>query len=243
VSSDALGVIYPHSSRVQRARPRPKTQQSRGLRPRVAYYGYRYYDPKTGRWPSRDPIEEKGGMNLYGMVGNGVVNRVDVLGLETSDLWEEILGESNSPSCCELPSGQHGPPAPYDSTTHCCKNGSVLDRKSEVDTGVDWCSIDGVDLYVIVVDIPWHRYLRLPSGKSIGGAGSNVTSPDIWGDDPSIPSSKHKCKDVKLSQCHDIAKFVSCLESTSTGTCPFGTCIDIANGLIEKCAKAAGPAK
>jgi len=24
------------------------------------YYGYRYYDPVIGRWPSRDPIEEKG---------------------------------------------------------------------------------------------------------------------------------------------------------------------------------------
>ncbi len=28
------------------------------------YYGYRYYDPVTGRWPSRDPIEERGGVNL-----------------------------------------------------------------------------------------------------------------------------------------------------------------------------------
>jgi hypothetical protein len=26
------------------------------------YYGYRYYDPKDGRWPSRDPIEERGGL-------------------------------------------------------------------------------------------------------------------------------------------------------------------------------------
>ncbi len=26
----------------------------------VACYGYRYYDPLTGRWPSRDPIEEIG---------------------------------------------------------------------------------------------------------------------------------------------------------------------------------------
>ena len=33
------------------------------------YYGYRYYDPLTGRWPSRDPIEEEGGVNLYGFVG------------------------------------------------------------------------------------------------------------------------------------------------------------------------------
>jgi RHS repeat-associated protein len=81
VSSDALGVIRSPLSRVQRARPRPKSQQSRGLRPCVAYYGYRYYDPKTGRWPSRDPIEELGGINLYGFVSNDGVNKLDVLGL------------------------------------------------------------------------------------------------------------------------------------------------------------------
>ncbi len=27
----------------------------------MAYYGYRYYDPQTGRWSSRDPINEIGG--------------------------------------------------------------------------------------------------------------------------------------------------------------------------------------
>ena len=47
---------------------------------RVADYGYRYYDPVTGRWPSRDPIEEMGGMNLYGFVGNNGVNWWDLLG-------------------------------------------------------------------------------------------------------------------------------------------------------------------
>jgi len=46
----------------------------------VAYYGYRYYDPVTGRWPSRDPIEEDGGVNLYGFVGNDGVDEVDILG-------------------------------------------------------------------------------------------------------------------------------------------------------------------
>jgi RHS repeat-associated protein len=44
------------------------------------YYGYRYYDPLTGRWPSRDPIEERGGVNLYGFVGNDGVNKWDYLG-------------------------------------------------------------------------------------------------------------------------------------------------------------------
>ena len=45
------------------------------------YYGHRYYDSMTGRWPSRDPIQEKGGMNLYGFVGNDAVNTNDYLGL------------------------------------------------------------------------------------------------------------------------------------------------------------------
>jgi RHS repeat-associated protein len=49
---------------------------------RVLYYGFRYYLPKLGRWPSRDPIGEKGGVNLYGFVGNNGVNRTDYLGLK-----------------------------------------------------------------------------------------------------------------------------------------------------------------
>jgi RHS repeat-associated protein len=44
------------------------------------YYGYRYYDPVTGRWPSRDPLGEYGGLNIYGFVNNDGVNQVDHLG-------------------------------------------------------------------------------------------------------------------------------------------------------------------
>jgi RHS repeat-associated protein len=47
------------------------------------YYGYRYYDPETGRWPSRDPIEERGGVNLYGFVENDGLNWLDYLGMGT----------------------------------------------------------------------------------------------------------------------------------------------------------------
>ncbi|MBC8009214.1 MAG: hypothetical protein H7067_03860, partial [Burkholderiales bacterium] len=45
------------------------------------YYGFRYYNPSTGRWLSRDPIEERGGLNLYGMVGNNPIGWIDILGL------------------------------------------------------------------------------------------------------------------------------------------------------------------
>ena len=44
------------------------------------YYGYRYLDPVTGRWPSRDPIEENGGLKLYGFIGNRILEDIDVLG-------------------------------------------------------------------------------------------------------------------------------------------------------------------
>lgn len=47
----------------------------------MSYYGYRFYSPELGRWPSRDPIEERGGLNLYGFIGNDPVNRWDKLGL------------------------------------------------------------------------------------------------------------------------------------------------------------------
>ena len=48
----------------------------------LVYYGYRYYHPAMGRWLSRDPIEEAGGVNLYGFCENGMMNRVDRLGLD-----------------------------------------------------------------------------------------------------------------------------------------------------------------
>ena len=43
-------------------------------------YGYRYYHPGLGRWTSRDPIGERGGLNLFAFVGNDGVNSVDLLG-------------------------------------------------------------------------------------------------------------------------------------------------------------------
>jgi RHS repeat-associated protein len=49
------------------------------------YYTYRWLDPLTGRWKSRDPIGEEGGMNLYGFVGNDGVNVWDYLGLKITD--------------------------------------------------------------------------------------------------------------------------------------------------------------
>ena len=73
----------------------------------VADYGYRYMDPLTGRWPSRDPIEENGGLNLFGFVGNDPESKWDNLGMQQfnpSNLgWTWAQGWENT---------ETGPPPP-----------------------------------------------------------------------------------------------------------------------------------
>jgi hypothetical protein len=41
----------------------------------------RWYSPNTGGWFSRDPIEEDGGPNLYGFLGNNPLGDFDALGM------------------------------------------------------------------------------------------------------------------------------------------------------------------
>jgi RHS repeat-associated protein len=52
----------------------------------LVYYGFRYYQPQTGRWLSRDPLGEEGGVNLYGFVSNNPVSLVDPLGQYEQDV-------------------------------------------------------------------------------------------------------------------------------------------------------------
>ena len=47
----------------------------------LLYYGYRFFDPKTGRWLSKDPIEESGSANLYEFSHNNGATYIDILGL------------------------------------------------------------------------------------------------------------------------------------------------------------------
>jgi len=44
------------------------------------YYIMRYYSPELMRWITRDPIGEKGGVNLYAMCGNNLISTFDILG-------------------------------------------------------------------------------------------------------------------------------------------------------------------
>ena len=60
-----------------------------------------HYDPNIGRWLSRDPIAENGGLNLYGFIGNNGINHIDILGLSLDEFnWEgpakEVKGGGGS---------------------------------------------------------------------------------------------------------------------------------------------------
>ena len=43
----------------------------------LVYFGYRFYVPHLGRWLNRDPLQEQGGINLYGYVHGDPLGYVD----------------------------------------------------------------------------------------------------------------------------------------------------------------------
>ena len=50
----------------------------------LVYYNYRHYSPALGRFLSRDPIQEQGGLNLYAILRNDTLMASDNLGLAKS---------------------------------------------------------------------------------------------------------------------------------------------------------------
>jgi RHS repeat-associated protein len=71
---------------------------------RLQERGHRFYSSEVGRWVNRDPIEERGGNNLFVYVSNSPGNDVDSLGLDT---WADVLSLKNqldekikNISCC-----------------------------------------------------------------------------------------------------------------------------------------------
>jgi RHS repeat-associated protein len=80
-------------------------------------YGYRYYHPQLGKWPSRDPIGERGGCNLYGFVGNDGTNRVDRLGLIPNiGLWDKDCCTNSTGGYCASAASFREKFNPFDST-------------------------------------------------------------------------------------------------------------------------------
>ena len=59
-------------------------------------YGYRFYSSSLGRWINRDPIRERGGVNLYEFFKNNLVNWADTNGLSPNRIGIPISGSGSS---------------------------------------------------------------------------------------------------------------------------------------------------
>jgi hypothetical protein len=95
------------TSSPRRSHPRPlRTPYPRST---YATSGLRFYFPEISRWLSRDPIGERGGVNLYGFVRNHPLGRVDILGLTGDFIMdfhdyfeEECCGEETFKEIAEM---------------------------------------------------------------------------------------------------------------------------------------------
>ena len=71
----------------------------------LCYYGRRFYDANRARWINREPIAERGGINLYGFVRNNPPTFFDKLGCLKWIITDEVFvppGTSKKTSTARL---------------------------------------------------------------------------------------------------------------------------------------------
>jgi hypothetical protein len=184
-------------------------------------------------WPARDPIEEDGGGNLYGFVGNDGVDKRDVLGLLD---WPWI-------SCC----GEGK--VKFNIFTECCRKGIVWGRGDKVKTGVKTCVVQAHTH--TFVD---HMWLETPFDglfSSIGVVAGPNGMKDVLMSEGVIDLTKtyvndpnKKCAEVELYPCNnDVEAFKDSIMRQILGYMtgdvrfiytPYHSCIQFVEEIISK---------
>jgi len=101
-------------------------------------YGFRWYEPETQRWFTRDPLGEWDGLNLYGFVGIDLVNGVDTYGLKPFDMFPDPNAAAK-----DAASYIHGHPWINDSGERCEVVAAVFKNKNgEYDYNIPWYDRD-----------------------------------------------------------------------------------------------------
>jgi len=216
-----------------------------------------FYNPSTGRWLSRDPIEERGGVNLHGFVRNRSVDFVDADGLVE---FPRIPTIPSFPWPNPQPPGKPRklPPAlpsigdivgglcpfkcggkAFNPFTQCCCHGKTVDKK-EVETGVTIYTWKGTTP-VPGRGTPYHVWLTWPGGSVDINAIIDmyiVSSPAAG---PLLYTAPTPEPDpVKLSPCaYNFEKLYSCLTRKAAeqhGQQRIGKlCDTFANDLLDAC--------
>ncbi len=178
-------------------------------------------------WPSRDPIGEAGGVNMYGFVGNEGVGKNDPWGL-TNEIpgypkHDPFWGHArlyNKPCCA----GRE-----YDPSQQCCCDGKVLSRERKK-TGIRRCCwYSGEIIWHAMwgtpdVHRPDHCWVEYP-----GGARGFYPPPHLIGPGdvfpeiyyPNLPDGFRfsvfgwkECEELNASECdYDVPAISQCLAS------------------------------
>jgi RHS repeat-associated protein len=143
----------------------------------VVDFGYRRYSPALGRWLNRDPIGERGGINLYAYVRDNPTTRNDLLGLqEAGDFCpfgdRNIYGQ-------KIPDDYDSTTAPYqdDPFIKAWLYNLILDPFIVAGAAVDFGALgEEAALYWGAAQLGWN----LGSGDYVGaafGAGGMIPGP------------------------------------------------------------------
>jgi RHS repeat-associated protein len=128
------------------------------------YYGNRYYSPDLGRWTSRDPIEEEGGLNLYGFVKNDPIGLIDPLGQD----FIAVGSNAAIPGLIPVEIGGHLSITYWKENNYCIKEGDIkfgTINSSETDwkrphlagRRTSYSSIGNNAKYQEVIELHWQR--------------------------------------------------------------------------------------
>lgn len=112
-----------------------------------------FYNPSTGKWLSRDPIGELGGLNQHGFVSADPVNRLDGLGLAVQPVSIPPWPPPIPPSVPYWPPPPPPPPEPYPEGFAMCSRGVAVDGASDV-AGKCCNSFGGEHTYLQYVSTP-----------------------------------------------------------------------------------------
>ncbi len=186
----------------------------------LVYYNYRHYSPSLGRWLSRDPIEEQGGLNLYCFVGNISTLKFDIMGMV---LHSNFLAQGRK-GCCD---GKE-----YYYFEHCCiknEDGTeqLVSKNESVQSELTYVELRGRG------NIPWllqHVWLEIPPDFAFGFYPKDKTSKPIslpggvypedepqktfenWGDDSWLKTKSKK--KISLRKCnYDVSAFNACVRN------------------------------
>ena len=166
------------------------------------YYTYRYYDPLTGRWPSRDPIGEYGGVNLYGFVRNDGIGSRDMLGLVDEPLLPpfddgtgrfELIPPLPPEQDIEFPGLPDPPPIPKEIQPPHWDGDKV---KSEVDTCYECTTTGEMDFDFSLEDM--NNYLDRVGKSKIPERDKALINKVVWSFLPDAKGNQKTEKDYIL---------------------------------------------